>query len=203
MRREEKNVIINSLADQLKEFPHFYLADISGLNAEDTAAIRRQCFEKEIKLIVVKNTLLRKALEQIEFQGTELFDVLKGSTSIMLTAQNNVPAKLIKEFSKKNKLKKPVLKGAFVEDTTYIGEATLEELVTSSLRKSLLAISLAYCNLQRRMLFLRCNQAEIFYRVLLRPYQREKNKKFSQNFFKNEVKWQILRNLQKNWLICL
>ncbi|WP_047450472.1 50S ribosomal protein L10 [Alistipes sp. ZOR0009] len=138
MRREEKNVIINSLADQLKEFPHFYLADISGLNAEDTAAIRRQCFEKEIKLIVVKNTLLRKALEQIEFQGTELFDVLKGSTSIMLTAQNNVPAKLIKEFSKKNKLKKPVLKGAFVEDTTYIGEATLEELVNIKSKEELI-----------------------------------------------------------------
>lgn len=138
MRREEKNVIINSLAEQLKEFPHFYLTDISGLNAEDTAAIRRQCFEKEIKLIVVKNTLLRKALEQIEFQGTELFDVLKGSTSIMLTATNNVPAKLIKEFSKKNKLKKPVLKGAFVEDTTYIGEATLEDLVNIKSKEELI-----------------------------------------------------------------
>lgn len=138
MRREEKNVIINNLAEQLKNTPHFYLADISGLNAEDTAALRRQCFEKEIKLIVVKNTLLRKALEQIEFQGTELFDVLKGSTSIMLTEKNNVPAKLIKEFSKKNKLKKPVLKGAFVEDTTYIGEASLEDLVNIKSKEELI-----------------------------------------------------------------
>lgn len=138
MRREEKNVIINSLAEQLKKFPHFYLADISGLNAESTAALRRQCFEKEITLVVVKNTLLRKALEQIEFQGTELFEVLKGSTSIMLSEQNNVPAKLIKEFSKKNKLKKPVLKGAFVEDTAYIGEANLEDLVNIKSREELI-----------------------------------------------------------------
>lgn len=138
MRREEKNVIINSLAEQLKKFPHFYLADISGLNAESTAALRRQCFEKEVTLVVVKNTLLRKALEQIEFQSTELFEVLKGSTSIMLSEQNNVPAKLIKEFSKKNKLKKPVLKGAFVEDTAYIGEANLEDLVNIKSREELI-----------------------------------------------------------------
>lgn len=138
MRKEEKNVIINSLADQLKEFPHFYLADISGLNAEDTAALRRKCFEKDIRLIVVKNTLLRKALEQIEFQSTELFDVLKGSTSIMLTDKNNMPAKLIKEFSKSNKQKKPVLKGAFVEETAYIGEATLEELVNIKSKEELI-----------------------------------------------------------------
>lgn len=136
MRREEKNVIINGLAEQLKNFPHFYLADISGLNAEDTAALRRQCFEKEITLIVVKNTLLRKALEQIEFQGTELFDVLKGSTSIMLTEKNNVPAKLIKEFSKKNK--KPVLKGAYVQECTYVGADQLDALIDVKSKEELL-----------------------------------------------------------------
>lgn len=138
MRREDKEVIINGLADQLKEFPHFYLTDISGMNAEDTAALRRKCFEKEIKLVVVKNTLLHKALEQIDFKGTELFDVLKGSTSIMLTAKNNVPAKLIKEFSKTNALNKPVLKGAFVEETAYIGEASLEDLVNIKSKEELI-----------------------------------------------------------------
>ena len=85
MRREEKNEIINSLAENLSQFSHFYLTDIAQLNATATSTLRRKCFEKEIKLIVVKNTLLRRALEQSGKNYEELFEALKGSTSVMFS----------------------------------------------------------------------------------------------------------------------
>ena len=98
MRREEKNTIIDSLTQKLKEYNHFYLTDIAQLNAADTSDLRRKCFESDIKLVVVKNTLLKRALEQSEGNFEELYPVLKGTTSIMFTQSGNVPAKLIKEF---------------------------------------------------------------------------------------------------------
>jgi len=128
MRREEKNEIINSLTESLSQFSHFYLTDTAQLNATDTSTLRRKCFEKEIKLIVVKNTLLRKALEQSGKNLEELFDVLKGSTSVMFSNTGNAPAKLIKEFRKKSD--KPLLKGAFVEESVYVGDNMLDSLVS-------------------------------------------------------------------------
>jgi large subunit ribosomal protein L10 len=97
------------------------------LNAADTSALRRKCFEKEILMVVVKNTLLKRALEESETDFEELYDVLKGSTSVMFTNTGNVPAKLIKEFRKKHD--KPVLKAAYVEQAFYVGENELEALV--------------------------------------------------------------------------
>jgi len=130
MRKEEKEIIINSIAAQLEKTPDFYVADIAGLNAEDTSNLRRTCFEKEIKLIVVKNTLLRKVLENSSSnEASQLFPILEGPTAIFFTTAPNAPAKLIKEFSKQNKLKKPVLKGALVQDCAYVGENQLETLV--------------------------------------------------------------------------
>ena len=101
MKKDEKTQIIASLAAQLEKTPNFYIADISGLNAEKTAKLRRACFEKEIKLMVVKNTLLRKALEKTALTDSEaLFPILEGPTAVMFTETVNIPAKLIKEFGK-------------------------------------------------------------------------------------------------------
>jgi len=126
MRREEKEVIIDNLAQRLNETKHFYLTDISSLNAEQTSNLRRKCFEKEISLLVVKNTLLRKAMEKSEGDFNDLYDVLKDSTSIMFCETGNIPAKLIKEFRKT--MEKPLLKAAFVEESIYIGDDQLDAL---------------------------------------------------------------------------
>jgi large subunit ribosomal protein L10 len=126
MRREEKDVIIENLAQRLNETKHFYLTDISELNAEETSKLRRKCFEKEISLLVVKNTLLRKAMEKSEGDFDDLFDVLKDSTSIMFCETGNTPAKLIKEMRKT--MERPLIKAAFVEESIYIGDDQLDVL---------------------------------------------------------------------------
>ena len=136
MRREEKNEIINSLTESINQFSHFYLTDIAQLNAADTSALRRKCFNNEIKLIVVKNTLLKRALEQSgkDFEG--LYDVLKGPTSVMFSNNGNAPAKLIKEFRKKKD--KPLLKGAYVQESVYLGDIMLDSLVSLKSRDELI-----------------------------------------------------------------
>jgi large subunit ribosomal protein L10 len=126
MRREEKDVIIENLAQRLNETKHFYLTDISELNAEETSNLRRKCFEKEISLLVVKNTLLRKAMEKSEGDFDDLYDILKDSTSIMFSETGNTPAKLIKEMRKT--LERPLIKAAFVEESIYIGDDQLDVL---------------------------------------------------------------------------
>jgi large subunit ribosomal protein L10 len=130
MTRDEKTKVIENLAQTISESKHFYLTDTSELNAEDTSMLRRKCFEKDIKLVVVKNTLFKKALEKLEGGYEELYEVLKNSTSIMFTETGNAPAKLIKEFRKK--LDKPVLKAAFVEESIYIGDDQID--ILSSLK---------------------------------------------------------------------
>jgi len=126
MRREEKDVIIENLAQRLNESKHFYLTDISELNAEETSNLRRKCFEREINLMVVKNTLLRKAMEKSEGNFDDLYDVLKDSTSIMFCETGNTPAKLIKEMRKT--MERPLIKAAFVEESIYIGDDQLDVL---------------------------------------------------------------------------
>ena len=137
MRREEKYVIIEDLAQRLNDSKHFYLTDISTLNAEETSNLRRKCFEMEISLLVVKNTLLRKALEKSEGDFNDLFDVLKDSTSIMFCETGNTPAKLIKDMRKT--MEKPILKAAFVEESIYIGDDQLEALSNIKSKEELLA----------------------------------------------------------------
>ncbi|HCT93201.1 MAG: 50S ribosomal protein L10 [Bacteroidetes bacterium GWE2_39_28] len=137
MKKDEKTQIIASLAAQLEKTPNFYIADISGLNAEKTAKLRRACFEKEIKLMVVKNTLLRKALEKTALTDSEaLFPILEGPTAVMFTETVNIPAKLIKEFGKEHG--KPVLKGALVQECAYVGENQLEALISIKSREELI-----------------------------------------------------------------
>jgi large subunit ribosomal protein L10 len=126
MTREEKSQVIQDLTAQLAETPNIYLADISGLNAEDTSKLRRACFKANIKLMVVKNTLLSKAMSSSDKEFGSLPETLKGNTSIMLSETGNGPAKVIKDFRKKND--KPILKGAYVEEAIYVGDDYLETL---------------------------------------------------------------------------
>ncbi len=136
MRREEKIAIIDSLTEKLKEYSHFYLTDTAQLNAADTSDLRRKCFEKDIKLIVVKNTLLKRALDNTTGDFEELYPVLKGTTSIMLTKTGNSPAKLIKEFRRKHD--KPILKGAYVQESVYVGDNMLDSLVSVKTKHELI-----------------------------------------------------------------
>ncbi|HBE40101.1 MAG TPA: 50S ribosomal protein L10 [Bacteroidales bacterium] len=136
MRREEKNAIVDSLTERLKEYSHFYLTDTAELNAADTSDLRRKCFENNIRLIVVKNTLLKRAFEQSGLDFQELFPVLKGTTSIMFANTGNTPAKLIRDFRKQHD--KPVLKGAYVQESIYIGDNMLDTLVSIKTREELI-----------------------------------------------------------------
>lgn len=137
MTREEKSQIIDSIAEKLSEYPHFYITDASELNAEQTAALRRKCFEKDIILMVVKNTLFEKALEKVGGEYvTELTPVLKGSTAVMFTNVNKAPALLIEEFRKG--ASKPVLKAAYVEESVYIGDEMLKALTAIKTKEELI-----------------------------------------------------------------
>lgn len=127
MTREEKANVIQDLTTRLADSPTIYLADISGLNALQTSDLRKACFKANVQLSMVKNTLLEKAMEASDKEFGSLRDVLKGSTSLMFSEVANAPAKLIKNFRKKTK--RPLLKGAFVEEAIYIGDENLDRLV--------------------------------------------------------------------------
>ncbi len=127
MTREEKSQVIEQLTAELTENPTIYLADISGLNAGDTSNLRRACFKAGVRLSVVKNTLLAKAMESADKEFGELTEVLKGNTSLMFAETGNAPAKVIKEFRKKSD--RPLLKGAYVEESIYVGDEQLDALV--------------------------------------------------------------------------
>ena len=136
MTREEKSQVIESLTASLTGNDIIYLADISGLNALDTSNLRRACFKANIKLAVVKNTLLAKAMENSDKDFGDLPSTLKGNTSIMYAETGNAPAKLIKEFRKKSD--KPVLKGAYVEEAVYVGDDQLDALVNIKSKEELI-----------------------------------------------------------------
>jgi len=128
MTKEEKQSAINDLSETLDSNGVIYITDISELDAIATSSLRRQCFAKDIKLSVVKNTLLKKAMENVKDKDlSELYDVLPGPTAIMISEVGNAPAKLIKDFRKKND--KPILKGAYVEEMVFVGDDQLKTLV--------------------------------------------------------------------------
>ena len=138
MRKEDKQVIIDSILAELQACPNFYLTDVSDLNAEKTSQLRRQCFNSGIKMLVVKNALLHKAMMQMEGKEfNELFDVLKGSTALMLCETGNAPAKLIKSFRQKND--RPILKGAYIEECCYIGDNMVDALCNIKSKNDLIA----------------------------------------------------------------
>lgn len=136
MTREEKSQVIQDLTAKLADTNIIYLADISGLDALTTSNLRRACFKAGVKLAVVKNTLLSKAMEASDKDFGELQNVLKGNTSIMIAEAANAPAKVIKEFRKKSD--KPVLKGAFVEESVYVGDDQLDTLVNIKSKEELI-----------------------------------------------------------------
>ncbi len=136
MKRSDKIEVIEQLTNEINSYNHFYIADISGLNAEVTSNLRRLCNKREVKLVVVKNKLLRKALENSTKDTAELYDVLKDNTSVLFSNTGNVPAKLIKEFAKKNK--RPIFKAAFVEECAYIGENQLDALIDIKSKEELI-----------------------------------------------------------------
>jgi large subunit ribosomal protein L10 len=136
MTREEKSQVIGELTAQLAENPVVYLADISGLNASETSNLRRACFKANIKLAVVKNTLLHKAMDASEKDFGDLPTVLKGNTSVMYAETGNAPAKVIQTFRKKSE--KPLLKGAYIEEAVYLGDNQLETLVNIKSREELI-----------------------------------------------------------------
>ena len=136
MTREEKSQVIEDLTAELASNANIYLADISGLNAGTTSNLRRACFKANVKLAVVKNTLLSKAMEASDRDFGDLPTVLKGNTSVMYSETGNVPAKLIKTFRKKSE--KPLLKGAFIEESVYIGDNQLDMLVDIKSKEELI-----------------------------------------------------------------
>jgi len=138
MKKELKDTIIVELGEKLKQYPHFYLVDLTGLDAEKTSELRRQCFKNEIKLLVVKNKLLHKAFEGSEVDFTPLYDCLKGNTALMFTKVANAPAKLLKDYKTK-KEDIPALKGAYAEESFFVGADKLEELVAIKSKNELIA----------------------------------------------------------------
>ncbi|MGB0916719.1 MAG: 50S ribosomal protein L10 [Flavobacteriales bacterium] len=136
MTKEEKNQAIDALVADLDSNDNFYLADISTLNAEDTYKLRAAAHKRSIGLKVVKNTLLRKALERAEGEYEELYDVLKGNTSIMFAEIGNAPAKLIKEMRKK--AERPILKGAYVGESIYLGDENVKVLESIKSKEELI-----------------------------------------------------------------
>ena len=126
MKKENKAAVIDGLIEKINNNAHFYLTDISGLNAEDTSDLRRKCFESGIQMQVAKNTFVKIAMEKAEGDFEDLYEVLKGNTSIMFTETGNAPAKMIKELRKNSE--KPILKGAYVEEGIYIGDNQIDVL---------------------------------------------------------------------------
>lgn len=126
MKKEEKSRVVEAIFAEVTSRPHLYITDIAGLDAADTSRLRRLCFKKNVKLIMVKNTLLRKALEKTGVDYSELFPTMKGTTAIMLSEVNNAPAQLIQEFRKSSE--KPILKSAYVEESIYVGDKMLDAL---------------------------------------------------------------------------
>jgi large subunit ribosomal protein L10 len=137
MKREEKDQIINSIVDNLSKYSNFYITDISNLSVEKTNQLRRLCFEKDVKINVAKNKLIRKALERMEGDYSPMFAALKGSSAIMYCETSNTPAKLIKEFRKTSD--RPVLKGAWIDSSVFIGDNNVDALVSLKSKAELIA----------------------------------------------------------------
>lgn len=138
MRKEDKNIVIDSILSELQACPNFYLTDVSDLNAEKTSQLRRQCFNSGIKMLVVKNALLHKAMLKMEGKDFDaLYDVLHGSTAVMLCETGNAPAKLIKNFRKTSD--RPILKGAFIEECCYVGDNMVDTLCNIKSKNDLIA----------------------------------------------------------------
>lgn len=138
MTREEKDLQIKELTQMLADNSVLYLTDATGLNAEETTQLRRACYKNDVRMRVVKNTLLRRAMEASE--GTdfsELYEVLTGQTALLVSNVGNAPAKILKEFRKKSDM--PTLKAAYVEESTYLGDDQIDALTAIKSKDELIA----------------------------------------------------------------
>jgi large subunit ribosomal protein L10 len=136
MRKEEKDVIINDITELLNKYPTIYVTDTSSLTVEKTNQLRRLCFNKGVKMLVAKNTLIQKAMERKGSEYEPIFESLKGTTALLFSETGNVPAKLIKEFRKKSD--KPLLKGAYVETSVFLGDNQLDSLASLKSKNELI-----------------------------------------------------------------
>ena len=135
MKKEVKDTIISELGAMLAQYPHFYVVDVTGLNAEATSNLRRKAFQNNVKMVVVKNKLLIKALDAAETDYSEMYSSLKGNTALMFTEVANVPAKMIKEYKDVN----PSLKAAYAEESIFVGADKLAELAALKSKNELIA----------------------------------------------------------------
>lgn len=138
MRKEDKVTVIAQLGELLKQYPHFYLVDVEGMDAAQSADLRRNCFKNEVKMVVVKNTLFQKALEASELEVADMYPTLVGTTGVIFTEVANKPAKMIKEYVSK-KAEKPALKAAYAEGTVYVGADQLNTLAALKSKNELIA----------------------------------------------------------------
>lgn len=168
MTREEKSLVIQDLTAQLAENNIIYLADLTGMDAESSSNLRRACFKANIKLAVVKNTLLAKAMEASDKEFGELPSVLKGNTSLLFAETGNAPAKLIKDFRKKSTI--PMLKGAYIEEAVFIGDNQIDALVSLKSKEEVIGDIIGLLQSPPRMWFLHFNQVEENWPELSRRY---------------------------------
>ncbi len=137
MKKEDKFKVVAQLGEVLKEYPHFYLVDVTAMNSASTNAMRAKCFKAGVKMLVVKNTLLHKALEAAEVDYAPLYPCLKGTTALLLCETANVPAKLIKDVAGKAEV--PALKAAYAEESFYVGADQLDALIHIKSKNELIA----------------------------------------------------------------
>ena len=139
MKKEDKSIVVERLTETLKEYANFYLTDIEALDAEKTSALRRVCYKENVKLVVVKNTLFKKALESMDTDYSALYETLKGNTAVMFSNVVNAPARLMKDFTKGMKGEvKPQLKAAYVQESFYIGAENLDALANLKSREEMI-----------------------------------------------------------------
>ncbi len=138
MRKEDKNVVVAQLGELLQQYPHFYLVDVEGMNASQTSALRRKCFQTNLKMVVVKNTLMRKALEATGVDFEAIYPALKGTTAVLFTEVANAPAKMLKDLASK-KVTKPELKAAYAEEGIYVGANQLDVLCSIKSKNEVIA----------------------------------------------------------------
>jgi large subunit ribosomal protein L10 len=136
MNKEEKHDLVLALTEQMKEYGNFYITDTSNLTVAKINSIRRQCFESDITMKVAKNSLIRKAMEATGGDYTEMFDVLKGSSSILFSKSATAPAKLIKQLRKKGD--KPILKAAYIDSAIFVGDNQLDALTKLKSKEQLI-----------------------------------------------------------------
>lgn len=169
MKKEDKSIVVERLTETLKEYANFYLTDIEALDAEKTSALRRVCYKENVKLVVVKNTLFKRALESMDADYSALYETLKGNTAVMFSNVVNAPARLMKDFTKGMKGEvKPQLKAAYVQESFYIGVENLDALANLKSREEMIGdvIGLLQSPIKNVMSALQSSSGQVIHGIL-------------------------------------